>query len=123
MICGSASRTLTRTPACARPRALMKPTGPPPMIITSSIEFYPRLRSPAIRRRGHKVEYCLKAAAGRARIIDGFTDRRTPARVVDSGSARAAALRPGPGLREDVDHGGAARALLPLLRMRPRGGD
>src|ERR1700730_13959259 len=60
----------------------------------------------------------------RASIGDGLlTDRRTPPAVADAVSARAPALRPGPGLREDVDHGGSAGALLPLLRVRPRGGD
>src|SRR5580704_11761634 len=66
----------------------------------------------------------VSATARRARMDDGLlTDRRTAPLVADAGSARTPTLRPGPGLREDVDHGGAAGALLPLLRVRPRGGD
>src|SRR5580692_1456917 len=61
----------------------------------------------------------VSASARRARMDDGLlTDRRTAPLVADTGSARTPALRPGPGLREDVDHGGAAGALLPLLRVR-----
>src|SRR6202795_2624588 len=66
----------------------------------------------------------ISTTAGRARMGDGLlTDRRTAPPVADAGSARAPALRPGAGLRENVDHGGSAGALLPLFRVRPRGGD
>src|SRR5260370_36181939 len=51
-----------------------------------------------------------------------FIDRRTFPTVADASSARAPALRPGPGLGGDVGHGGSAGALLSLLRVRSRGG-
>src|SRR5215469_4908295 len=50
MICASASMTVTRTPACARPSALMKPTGPPPMMITSCIELNALFRARSVRQ-------------------------------------------------------------------------
>src|ERR1700736_3826339 len=66
----------------------------------------------------------MKAAARSARIIDGLlTDRRTPAPVANAGFARAPSLWPGPGLREDVDCGSSASAILPLLRGRTGGRD
>src|ERR1700685_2806677 len=73
------------------------------------------------RRRRPWPSLCWIFYAGRRPFE--FAKRSPPPSVADAGSARAPAIRPGPGLREDVDHGGPPGPLLPLLRVRPRGGD